>query len=80
MAEIVILKPGEAAPDSGDRILVVRDAIMKACGVTVWLDGAILYCSPSLAFDGALIVAQKNAVAFNVETIYLQEIGGARRS
>ena len=79
-ADIMILKPGEAAPDSGDRILIVRDAAMKTCAVIVWLDGSVLYRSHSQSFDGALIIAEKNAAAFNIATIYMQEIRAARGS
>jgi hypothetical protein len=74
MAEIVILKSGEAAPDSGDRVLVVRDATMKTCTATAWRGGELVYKSHPLSFDGALLNAQKNAAAFNIATIYLQEV------
>lgn len=78
MANVVILKPGESAPDYGERILIVMDASKKRARHCLARRRCYLPLGP-LVFDEALRHAQTNAASFGVSTIYTQEVGDAHR-
>ena len=80
MAEIVILKPGEFAPSSGDRVLIVRDAAKKTCQMTVWHADAVIEYPDHWSFDQAMMNAKRDADTFGIPVIYMQEINASPAS
>ena len=79
MGEIVILKPGEFAPSSGNRILIVRHAAMKTCQTTVWHGDAVIQYPDHWSFEQAMLNAKRDADTFGIPVIYMQEVNSARR-
>jgi len=77
MADIVILKPGEFAPSSGDRVLIVRDAAKKTCQTTVWHGNSVIEYPDHWSFDQAMMNAKRDADTFGIPVIYMQEINAS---
>jgi hypothetical protein len=74
MANVIILKPGEAAPESGDRILIARDAKTRTFTISSRLGDVTEFDPDYLPLDQALARAQKEAETSGIETIYIQEV------
>src|ERR1019366_7753421 len=71
MTKIVMIKPGASPPNSGDRVLIVRDPPTKTCTMTVWRDENVVHQSDGCALDDALSRAQSHARTLGIAAIYL---------
>jgi hypothetical protein len=43
MAQVVLAKRGERPPESGDRIVIVRNALARTCKTTTWCGDIVVY-------------------------------------
>jgi hypothetical protein len=73
MAEILVLKPWQPSPKSGDRIAIVRDA--KACMMTTWRDTSVIPHRECWPLDQTLDHPREEAEMFGIGTIYVRGLG-----
>jgi hypothetical protein len=75
VAEFVVLKSWQSPPESGDRIVIVRDASTKTCMMTTWCGDRIIPHTEWLPLDHA----RKEAETFRIAAIYVRGVEVAKR-
>ncbi len=78
MAKVITLKPGETAPEGGDRILISR-SLSGNFDTVRWSSTQIAYHHGNWPLEQALKLAQRDAETFSIPTIYVQEDANAHR-
>ncbi len=76
MVEVKFLRPWQSAPESGDRIVIVRDA--KTCMMTTWRGDSVVPHRECWPLDQMLDHARKEAEAFGIAMIYVREADAHR--